>query len=103
MKIDNTGKPLGTTLSRAESRAAAKTASRGAGTTSSPTSDSVDVNAFSARLQSLTSTLANQPVVDDAKVAEIRQAISEGRFTIHPEAIADQLVKNVKDLLAKKS
>jgi len=102
MKIDNTGKPLGTTLSRAESRSAAKAAARGADT-STAASDSVDVNTFSARLQSLTSTLANQPVVDEAKVAEIRQAISEGRFTVHPEAIADQLVKNVKDLLNKKS
>jgi negative regulator of flagellin synthesis FlgM len=61
----------------------------------------VDINPFSARLQSLESSLANQPAIDETKVAEVRQAITEGRFSINPDAIADKLMKSVKDLLTK--
>ncbi|MBV8465045.1 MAG: flagellar biosynthesis anti-sigma factor FlgM [Burkholderiales bacterium] len=100
MKIDSTGKPLGTTLSRTDSRSTGKAASASTDTGTSQ-SDSVDVNTFTSRLQALSNSLSTQPVVDEAKVAEIRQAIAEGRFTIRPDAIADQLVRNVKDMLSK--
>jgi negative regulator of flagellin synthesis FlgM len=100
MKIDSTGKPLGTTLSRADSRSASKTSATSSDASTSQ-SESVDVNTFTSRLQALSNSLSTQPVMDDAKVAEIRQAIAEGRFTIRPDAIADQLVRNVKDMLAK--
>ena len=47
-------------------------------------------------------TLASQPVVDSARVNEIRQAIAEGKFKINPDAIADKLVASVKELLANR-
>jgi negative regulator of flagellin synthesis FlgM len=37
--------------------------------------------------------------IDMARVAEIRQAISEGRLQLRPERIADGLIDSVKDLL----
>lgn len=37
--------------------------------------------------------------IDQARVDEIRQAISEGRLEIHAERIADGLVDSVRDLL----
>ncbi|SHF11693.1 anti-sigma-28 factor, FlgM family [Modicisalibacter ilicicola DSM 19980] len=37
--------------------------------------------------------------VDAARVAELRQAISEGRLDIRPERIADGLIDSVRDLL----
>lgn len=37
--------------------------------------------------------------IDTARVAEIRQAISEGRLDIRPERIADGLFDSVRDLL----
>lgn len=37
--------------------------------------------------------------IDAARVAEIRQAISEGRLDIRAERIADGLVDSVRDLL----
>lgn len=37
--------------------------------------------------------------IDTARVAEIRQAISEGRLDIRPERIADGLLDSVRDLL----
>jgi negative regulator of flagellin synthesis FlgM len=36
------------------------------------------------------------------KVAEIRQAISEGRFQINPELIADGLISSVREMLDQK-
>ncbi|MBK6636270.1 MAG: flagellar biosynthesis anti-sigma factor FlgM [Rhodocyclaceae bacterium] len=35
-----------------------------------------------------------------ARVAEIRQAISEGRFQVNPEKIADGLLQSVREFLA---
>lgn len=37
--------------------------------------------------------------IDQARVDEIRQAISEGRLEIHAERIADGLLDSVRDLL----
>ncbi|MBL8508077.1 flagellar biosynthesis anti-sigma factor FlgM [Chitinimonas viridis] len=100
MKIDNSGKPLGSVLSRSEARTSTK-AESGESAGAEPGRDSVEINAFSARLASLESNLATQPVIDESKVAEIRQAIAEGRFTVHADAIADKLMASVKELLGK--
>lgn len=37
--------------------------------------------------------------VDAARVQAIRQAISEGRFQINPEAIADRLIESARELV----
>lgn len=39
-------------------------------------------------------------VFDETKVNEIKQAISEGRFTINTEAIADRLLASASELIA---
>jgi negative regulator of flagellin synthesis FlgM len=39
------------------------------------------------------------PPVNAARVAEIRQAIAEGRFAIDPGAIADRLINSARELL----
>jgi negative regulator of flagellin synthesis FlgM len=44
--------------------------------------------------------MAETPVVDAARVAEIKLAISQGRFQVNPERIADGLLDNVKQMLA---
>lgn len=38
-----------------------------------------------------------------AKIEQMRQAISEGRFEFNPEAVADQLIANVQELLSSRS
>ncbi|BBE51493.1 Anti-sigma-28 factor, FlgM [Ferriphaselus amnicola] len=43
--------------------------------------------------------MSNTPVVDVAKVAEIRQAISEGRFQINSGVVADRLIATARELL----
>jgi negative regulator of flagellin synthesis FlgM len=52
----------------------------------------------SSQLQALSSSGESQPM-DSAKVDAIKQAISEGRFKINPEKIADGLLNSVKELL----
>ena len=52
----------------------------------------------SSQLQALGGSGESQPM-DTAKVEAIKQAISEGRFKINPEKIADGLLNSVKELL----
>lgn len=44
---------------------------------------------------------ASSAPFDSQRVAEIRQAIAEGRFQIDAEKIADRLISEVRELLAK--
>jgi negative regulator of flagellin synthesis FlgM len=50
--------------------------------------------------QNVESILANTPVVNAERVAEIKRAIAEGRFQVNPERIADGLLQSVRDMLA---
>jgi negative regulator of flagellin synthesis FlgM len=34
-----------------------------------------------------------------SKIAEIKQAMTEGRFKINPEVVADRLLETVKELI----
>lgn len=103
MKIDNSGKPLLTGLNRpADNRATTRASGGETAAVPEQRGDSVEVKGFSAKLQAMEANLANTPVIDENKVAEIRQAIAEGRFTIRPDAIADKLMASVKELLSDK-
>ena len=42
------------------------------------------------------------PAYDGAKVERIAQAIRDGQFEINPQAIADKLIANAAELLARK-
>lgn len=46
---------------------------------------------------------SEQQPVNSARIQEIKQAISEGRFAINPEAIADRLIESARDLINKNS
>jgi negative regulator of flagellin synthesis FlgM len=63
--------------------------------------DQVELSSMSARLQDAGATTGDVPVVDSARVAEIKQAISEGRFQINPERIADGLIESVREMLSR--
>lgn len=60
----------------------------------------VELSSLSSRLQEAEATLANVPVIDASKVAEIKQAISEGRFQVDAEKVADGLIESVRQMLA---
>lgn len=54
--------------------------------------DRVSVTSEASRLQKIEEQLSNVPAVNSAKVAEIKQAIADGSFTIDPQAIASKLI-----------
>jgi negative regulator of flagellin synthesis FlgM len=59
----------------------------------------VDVSPLGAQLAGIEASLADVPVVDAQRVEEIKQAISDGRFKVHPEVIADRLLDTVRELI----
>ncbi len=61
--------------------------------------DRVKLSPLSAQLQSIESSMAYTPAVDGARVAEIRQAIADGRFKINPDVVADRLLQTARELL----
>lgn len=81
----------------------ATTAGRPAARTSKG-ADSTPADA-EVRLSSASTTLAAGAAapVDQARVHEIRQAISEGRFQINAGAIADRLIETARDLVQRQA
>lgn len=101
MKIEKTAKPLAAPVAgEGQARpSAARTASQPPA--AAPSGDaSVHLGATSAQLRSMEAGMANSPLVDVAKVAAIKQAISEGRFQINSGVVADRLIETVKDLIS---
>jgi negative regulator of flagellin synthesis FlgM len=96
MKIDSTHKSVST-------GAVGGNGSRpGKGAPSAPGSgagDRVQLSQISSQLLAIESSMADTPVVDSARVAEIRQAIAEGRFKVNPDAVADHLLQTARELL----
>ena len=60
----------------------------------------VALSPLSSRMQEIEASVAAGPVVDTRRVAEIKQAIADGRFTVNPERIADGLLDSVRQMLA---
>lgn len=99
MKIDGSVK---TPTSSGVKESTPRTSKAGSGTPATPqksasTQDNVQLTSLSSQLQAMESV----PVVDSARVEAIKQAISEGRFKVNPEAIADSLLATVQDLVQK--
>lgn len=92
---------IGPTLDTHAADAAARTgrtASTTAALPGTPATDRVDVSAAGSQLGSL-----GGGDFDQAKVDAIRSAIREGRFTVNPERIADQLIADAAALLGPRS
>jgi negative regulator of flagellin synthesis FlgM len=58
---------------------------------------------LSANLQQASALSGGEQVMDVARVAEIKQAIAEGRFQIKPERIANGVLDSVREMLAKQA
>ena len=63
---------------------------------SSESSSSMDVRVSLSRTEE---TSASDAPYSPSRIAAIRQAISEGRFTINSSAIADRLINSARELL----
>lgn len=57
---------------------------------------------LSEQIQTLDAQSGNAEVFNAEKVAAIKSAIAEGRFTVNPDAVAQGLISSVKDLLGSK-
>jgi len=59
----------------------------------------IELSPLGAQLAGIEASLADLPVVDTQRVDEIKAAISEGRFKVNPDVIADRLLDTVKELI----
>jgi len=66
---------------------------------SSAPGDKVEITSISAQLQQLEKILNDVSVLDSARVEAIKQAISEGRFRVDSEVVADKLLASVREFL----
>jgi negative regulator of flagellin synthesis FlgM len=100
MKITNTSEPLRPDRVSANKDSRVSTA-RGGGEPIAET-ERVQLSDLGAKLSQLESQFAGSDF-DVKKVEEIRSAISEGRFKVNADAVADKLLSSVSDLLGKKA
>ena len=76
-----------------------KTVSRTRDTAASPadtttsSANPVRITDQARQLAALEQAVQSLPVVNEARVAEIRSAIEEGRYEVAPERIADKLLR----------
>lgn len=104
MKIDKPSKPLpANPIAEGRPHAAPKGKSNPPPAAQQPGSTSVSLGSTATQLHSMESSMASIPVADAGKVAEIKQAISDGRFKVNPEIVADRLIETVHDLMGSRT
>lgn len=72
-----------------------------ASTATAPSSAAADDASVALHLQQAGGLDASSAPFDSQRVAEIRQAIAEGRFQVDTEKIADRLINDVREQLAQ--
>lgn len=87
MKIEHSAKLTNTSPIKESRGTAAKPAAK--------ESDDVQLSSLASQLAASES----EAPFDAGRVAEIKQAIAEGRFSINPGAIADRLIASAKELV----
>ncbi len=63
----------------------------------------VTLSPVAAQLQSALAASASSEVFDTKQVASIKQAISNGSFSVNPEKVADKLIQSVQEMLGARS
>lgn len=95
MKINNALPAVGGTVDAGRARPATSAAPQ---PKAGSAGERVAISSLSARLAEVG---AGEAPVNAQRVAEIKQAIAEGRFQINPERIADGLIGSVRELLGR--
>ena len=96
MKMDNSVKGAPSTVTNSGQRQPANQAPAGP---ASPASAQVQLSSMASL--GVEKVLAETPVTDANKIAEIKQAIADGRFTVNADKIADGLLDSVRQLLGR--
>jgi negative regulator of flagellin synthesis FlgM len=73
--------------------------SKGTAPAASGPQTEVTLSARAAELKQLEARLAAIPVVDRARVEDIKEAIASGQYQVKPENIAAGLLDSVKEML----
>ncbi len=94
MKIDSASKISGGPSTASAGSRPAPAAAGAAANTAAPAGLQVELSRTAGLKQA-------GEVFDTNRVAEIRQAIAEGRFQINPERIADGLIDSVRTMLSR--
>ncbi|ENO89519.1 MULTISPECIES: flagellar biosynthesis anti-sigma factor FlgM [Thauera] len=94
MKIENTGKAY--VPSQVQD---ARTPAQPGRAPVQASGDSVQLSPLATLMKKAESAISESSEVDQKRVDEIRQAISEGRFKIDANRIADGLIASVRDML----
>jgi negative regulator of flagellin synthesis FlgM len=101
MKIDGTtSSPITGVTSSGASARGNKTAPQGRAS-SGVEKDSVTLSSASSQIQALAAGISEASSFDAAKVESIKQAISDGKFSINPELIADKLIASARELVSQ--
>lgn len=98
MKINSAVNTVGPAADSGQPRAAA---ARRPAAPAGNAAGEVAISPLSAKLQEIEASLGNEPVVNAQRVAEIKQAIAEGRFKVDAEKIADGVLASVRQMLAR--
>ena len=92
--VDTTNPVTPTSTAQTGSATSADAASSSSSTTSaSSSSDLADVAQTEALLRTIIQAASNTPGIDQAKVAELQQAISSGAYQANPQSIAQKIVE----------
>jgi negative regulator of flagellin synthesis FlgM len=67
---------------------------------SAPRGSPVSITDQARQLAALEQAVQSLPIVNEARVAEIRLAIEEGRYEVAPERIAEKLLRTEQELRA---
>jgi negative regulator of flagellin synthesis FlgM len=102
VKIDKTSNPL-PPGPPGEGRTAPPLRSDSTPTPQRAESTSVSLGSTASQLRIMEEGMSGEPTINAAKVAEIKQAISEGRFKVNSEAIADGLIATVRELIGEQA
>lgn len=102
MKIDKTSSPL-PTAPTGEGRTSATQKNSASPAPQQTASTSVSLGSAATHLRNMEESMSGTSPVNAAKVAEIKQAISEGRFKINSDVVADRLISSVRELIANKA
>lgn len=97
MKIDNSIKTLGNLPSANDSRN--RTVKEQSTPQAVDAGTKVELSSLSSSLQKMESTIANVPVVNSSRVAELKKAIAEGRYQVNPESLANAMLQNAQQML----
>jgi negative regulator of flagellin synthesis FlgM len=95
MKIEHTSKSVISLVAGDKQRRAEKSGH----TAPQAGAEKVHLSPLSSQLQALDPGQAADGVFDAARVQEIKQAITEGRFKVNADVVADRLLETVKELL----